>query len=917
MHPSVPLRNRIAAWASALAACMTCSWAQEGPSGAAPPEAPPEAATPSPSPAKPPRPKFGPATVGRLDDLRLVPDDIWAAGTFGDVILRNDRATFIFGGLPEDEKARNPARDGLLLDAFPNARAQEHFARMHLIFGDANTQDVRTTAIRMQEDQAKGSATLVVEQVCDRFPTLVIENEYYMEPDYSGMRATTTIRNVGPGSATLPVVGDMVYWGVMGPFIPSVGWSSAGGVDADAEFIYARYYDSYLFMMPEGAGLYKARHNRYETRLIHHENVTLGEGEEDIFARWILCASDNPGHLVGEVLERRTGSPYGLLAGKLNERARTASGEVIDRDVVPNTDVLLRVARRPDLPHEYIGRPYLMTKTDAAGRWAVALPPGDYAVRALPISRAYQPSGLAQVVEPSKTTVMEEGASLPATLTYEIVDAETKAPLPAKLSFAPLRGAQPPMLGRLGGLAAETSVYTPTGRGSIEVPRGGYRVIASHGTEYDVAEERVTFNDGQQQSLRFELHRAFKPEGWISADLAVRTNASPDVRTTPEDRVVTAAAEGVQWIVSADQGVLTDLSPAIEKLGYRERLKASVGFRTTADKEPLVGDILVAPVSLCGGKSPADFLAAVKPGDPRATLSALRELCPAALTLLLRPTDPRVGLLTVAGGEERLAFVPKEDPPKGFDGIEVWHGKRQEDTDLAYAAYMELLSRGVGSTPFGASDSGGTWGSEPGYPRTYIKSSTTETAKLDEAELVANFRRGLVQVTNGPLIEYTVEGKSPGQIATARAPKDGEVKRVAVDLRIYAPNWSTISKITVNKDGRFAKQIFIPGTGVRPERGGLVFPRPDNPEEGRFNILTQTDCVIDILVESDPGITQDPINPRVVPTTQLFPQGQRTLARSAPIFVDADGDGRITLPPYMEQRAPQTLGDPEDVLTPF
>ncbi len=915
MHTRAALRNRFATLACILAACA--AFAQDGPAGSAPPEAPPEVAKTPAATEKPARPKFGPASVSKLTDLRQVPDDIWAAATFGDIVMRNDRATFVFGALPEDEKERNPARDGILLDAFPNARAQEHFSRTYLVLGDANTQEVRTTRMEMREDKEKGTATLVVEQACDRYPSLVIETEYYMEPEYSGLRATTTIHNIGPGSVDLAAVGDMVYWGVMGPFIPSVGWSAAGAVDADAEFIYARYYDSYLFMMPEAAGLYKARHSRYETRLIHHEKVTLAEGEEDIFGRWILCASDNPGHLVGEVLERRAGSPYGFLTGKLNERARTATGDVIDRDVVPNTDVLLRVAKRPDLPQEYIGRPYLMTKTDANGRWAVALPPGDYAVRALPMSRLYQPSGLGQVVEQSKTTVMEEGASLPATLTYEIVDAETKQPIPAKLSFAPLRGSTPPMLGRLGDLVSESSVYTATGRGVVEVPRGGYRIVASHGTEYDVTEERVNFEDAKPVSLRFELHRAFKPEGWVSADLAVRTSASPDVRTSAEDRVVTAAAEGVQWIVTADQGVLTDLAPAVQKLGYGERIKTSVGFRTEADKEPVTGDILVAPVSLCGEKSLGDFMAAVKPGDPRATLSALKELCPGALTLLLRPTDARVGLLKAAGGEEKLAYVPKEDPPSDFDGIEVWHGKKQEETDLAYAAYMELLSRGVNCTPFGASDAGGTWGSEPGYPRLYIKSSKTRTTELDEAELIANFRRGLVQVTNGPLIEYTVEGKSPGQIATARAPKEGEVKRVNVDLRIYAPNWSTISKITVNKDGRFAKQIFIPGSGVRGDQGGMMFPRADNPEEGRFAILTQTDCVIDILVESDPGIVQDPINPRIVPTPQLFPQGQRTMARSAPIFVDADGDGRITLPPYMENRAPQMLEDPEDVMPPF
>jgi hypothetical protein len=134
----------------------------------------------------------------------------------------------------------------------------------------------------------------------------------------------------------------------------------------------------------------------------------------------------------------------------------------------------------------------------------------------------------------------------------------------------------------------------------------------------------------------------------------------------------------------------------------------------------------------------------------------------------------------------------------------------------------------------------------------YIKSSKTNTAEFEPTELIENFRKGLVQVTNGPLIEYTVDGKSPGTLVTAGAPGLDNVKRVAVDLKVFGPNWITISRISVQANGRFIKQIMIPSMAAGTE-GGMIFPRKDFPEEGKFNILVARDCVLEILAESDPA----------------------------------------------------------------
>jgi hypothetical protein len=242
-----------------------------------------------------------------------------------------------------------------------------------------------------------------------------------------------------------------------------------------------------------------------------------------------------------------------------------------------------------DLPNEYRGRPYMITRTDKNGRWLAAVPPGQYGARVISTSRLYEPPGYAHPVEKGKITAIEEGISPASMLIYEVVDAETQLPIPAKLSFVPLRGSNPPVLGDPGEVVSSSMLYTANGRGSVEVPKGNYRVVVSQGVEYNSSEVRVSMTEAKNENIRVELKRAFKPEGWVSADLAVRTNASADVRTTAETRVVSAVAEGLQWIVSADKDTLTDFAPMIRALGLSERIRSSVGFRTDGDKLPLMG----------------------------------------------------------------------------------------------------------------------------------------------------------------------------------------------------------------------------------------------------------------------------------------------------------------------------------------
>jgi hypothetical protein len=353
--------SRLRAIAALLLATSFASAYSQPEGGTAPPE---ETAEEAAKPTQTERPQASPARAFLLDDLTLVPDDYWAAGTFGDYVLKNDRCTLIFGGM--NPKKPNPERDGLLIDAFPGARSHEHFWRSYPITGDVNTRTVETTNVEFSNDEEEGSARLVVTMKSNQYKDLTITTEYVMHRDSSGARATTTYHNEGENPVQLPVIGEFVHWGVMSPFIPSVGFAAAGAVDADAEFIYGNYFDDFFFLMPS-EGL-KAKHSLYETRLVYKEGVEIPVDGDVSFTRHLLTSTDTMAPLLVRHSPTARGSHSATSAAR-SSNAQCRRPVLLKRGVVANADVLLRVATREDLPNEYRGRPYMITRTDKNGRW--------------------------------------------------------------------------------------------------------------------------------------------------------------------------------------------------------------------------------------------------------------------------------------------------------------------------------------------------------------------------------------------------------------------------------------------------------------------------------------------------------------------------------------------------------------------
>lgn len=115
--------------------------------------------------------------------------------------------------------------------------------------------------------------------------------------------------------------------------------------------------------------------------------------------------------------------------------------------------------------------------------------------------------------------------------------------------------------------------------------------------------------------------------------------------------------------------------------------------------------------------------------------------------------------------------------------------------------WFVMLSRGHKILATGNSDSHGEK-SEAGLPRTYVQVGATADGTmrgLDEAEVYTSMHAGKAMVTNGPILEVTVNGQGLGSTVVAA---DG-----VIDVRVVvkAAPWMDLKRVTVRRGGRDAK----------------------------------------------------------------------------------------------------------------
>jgi hypothetical protein len=289
----------------------------------------------------------------------------------------------------------------------------------------------------------------------------------------------------------------------------------------------------------------------------------------------------------------------------------------------------------------------------------------------------------------------------------------------------------------------EPVIYQTSGDFRIDLPAGRWRITASHGMEYvPVVEEfEVTGRGEMERKLLFERWIDLPALGWWSGDVHVHHPSYDSAQR--EFLIQYALAEDVHVVNLLEMGHHTGTEFAQAGFGRKFRIQRG-NFALVSGQE-----------------------------DPRSTFGHVIGL---NLQAMVRDTTTYdfydLAFRGIHGQENALVGFAHFawngcDLPRGFpwfvttgeiDFIEVLQFGMLNRLD--YADYLNL---GFRLTAAAGSDT--PWGSTIGEVRTYVHAGT----RFDVDDWFRNFKAGHTFVSNGPALEFTVDGELPGTELTRSA----------------------------------------------------------------------------------------------------------------------------------------------------
>jgi len=117
--------------------------------------------------------------------------------------------------------------------------------------------------------------------------------------------------------------------------------------------------------------------------------------------------------------------------------------------------------------------------------------------------------------------------------------------------------------------------------------------------------------------------------------------------------------------------------------------------------------------------------------------------------------------------------------------------------------WFQMLNRGMNRQFLGNSDAHGTYGTESGIPRNYIKSGTDLPRAISVEEVAVNIRKNHQSFpTYGPFLDFKVEGKGLGSMVSV-----AKGASVNLKLRVQSATWYDVDRIEVYKNGQLIKVV--------------------------------------------------------------------------------------------------------------
>lgn len=568
--------------------------------------------------------------------------------------------------------------------------------------------------------------------------------------------------------------------------------------------------------------------------------LEIDAGKSKTYARRFVIGRDL-GDVAAEVARVR-GRPTGTFAGIVND----SRGE-------PVPDALISVRAQgvdadEDGEDDFVSR----IRTGADGSFTSLLPTGTYSATVSAPGGEGDP--LADIPI-SRGDVSQAIFVVPATASIVATPSQ-----PVRLTLVD------------GGDIVARGLYGAPVERPISALPGSYTLFVSRGPEWTLAEIPVTLTLGSALVLSAEdlaLERVVDTTGFVAGDYHLHSVLSRDSGVPLEERALSLATEGLEYVALTDHERVSALQPAVEAQGLDDVLYAMAGDEISI---PLYGHFNAYPMPDAAIETreydgTLFWFDAVE--NTRVTadelIDRLRAIPGDRIVQINHPRDGSIkGYLDAIDYDPATGVGAIEAISTGFDTIEVNSRYRDEEGETL-RDWFSLLRRGEHVTAVGVSDSHSTW--DPGYPRTLVHVGTDDPAAVDEAVFVAALRAGRAVVSSGPFVVTSASSGAAsaglGDVLDASA-GGGEV---TLSVHVQSPAWAVYDTIAVYENGVLAST-----RPVTPALAGGLY------ESFEDFVFTPAEDVFYVVVVTGPG--------------SLFPvSGQGVYAYTNPVYVDLGGDG--------------------------
>ena len=475
--------------------------------------------------------------------------------------------------------------------------------------------------------------------------------------------------------------------------------------------------------------------------------------------------------------------------------------------------------------------------------------------------------------------------NIPGVVQGEITDANGM-PISCKVEFQPVGGTPKPDFGPESGDDAIKNVqYATHGVFERRIPSGTYKVIVSHGPEFDALYQELKVAAGETTELKGILKRTVNTAGWISSDFHSHSSPSGDNTGSQKGRVINLVCEHIEFAPCTEHNRINSYQPHIDSLKIGQWISTVSGMELTGSPLLLnhqnVFPLVHRPHTQDGGAPLTDL-------DPEKQIERVA-FWDNRSEKLIQQNHPDIGWLFYdRNGDGK--------PDKGFsrsfpyiDVMEihpihnVWklvpfepYSNRKGNNRIFN--WLQLLNQGFRIYGVVNTDAHYNFHGSGGL-RNWIQSSTDDPANIDAKEMVQAAEQGRLIMSNGPYLEVKLNQSGNGKTITAGQDLSvaGESELI-LQVKVQAANWVNVDRVMVLVNGKPH-----PMHNYTRETDPALFRSSVSRFDEKLKLTLKQDAHLIVVAGSDSSTLGPVMGP--------FWGTQKPTAISNPMFVDVDGGG--------------------------